>query len=72
MPKGFPPIFFTYVEKVFKLASDTVFTTALNKRLGTSNLTIAEIGHEAARQGMNISEVTAMPELDSYRYDGKP
>ena len=38
----------------------------------STNLTIAEIGHRAAQKGMNVSEVTAMPELDSYRYDGKP
>lgn len=72
MPQGFVPIFFSFVEKISKFASDAVFTKALNQRMETSNLTIAEIGHVAARKGMNISEVTAMPELDSYRYDGKP
>lgn len=39
--------------------------------MGTENLSIPEIGHIAMQKGMNVSEVMAMPELDSYLYDGQ-
>ena len=44
----------------------------MNLRLGTNDLNIAELGHEAARRGMTLNQVMAMPELDEYTYkDGK-
>ena len=44
---------------------------ALNKRLGTNNLNLNQLGYEAARQGMTLSEVIAMPEQDDWTYNGK-
>ena len=68
-PAEFLPIVFSLLPKEL---SDMLIGEALNNRLGTKGLSLSEIGHEAARQGMTVNEVAAMPELDSYTYsDGK-
>lgn len=49
IPDNFFPLLFSLVEQFSKETSDLLYTTALNKRMGTTNLTIAEIGHVAAK-----------------------
>ena len=73
LPQGFVPILFSIIESyVDKRISDAIFSTAINVRLGTSNLTIPALSDLAAKRGLNLSEVAALPELDTYLYNGKP
>ena len=42
----------------------------MNMRLGTRGLSLKELDFVAAKRGMSLSDVLAMPEQDSYRYTG--
>lgn len=60
------------IEKVKADLAQMVYGYGINKRLGTNNLTIGELGYEAAKQGMSLEDVMVMPELDSWSYfDGE-
>ena len=69
LPDLFPaeilPIVLSFFPKYFY---DIYLSEGLNFRLGTKGLTLSEIGHEAAKLGMTVNEVIAMPELDDYIY----
>ena len=76
LPQTFPdeffPIFFALVEQVAPDVSNLILGDAINMRLGTNGISIKELGLISASKGLTISEVMAMPELDSYTYsDGK-
>jgi hypothetical protein len=60
------------IEKVKADLAQMVYGYGINKRLGTTDLTIGELGYEAAKQGMSLEDVMVMPELDSWSYvDGE-
>lgn len=42
---------------------------ALNNRLGTKNLSFADLINESAKRDMSLGHVMAMPELSEYKYD---
>jgi len=56
-------------EKLSPALADQFFLQSLNLRLGTYNLSIAEIYQEADRQGIDTPTLYAMVELDSYVYN---
>jgi len=45
---------------------------AFNNRLNTNYSTMADVYDELDRRSMSFADLITMPELDSYRYDGKP
>lgn len=64
------PIAFSIFEKFDYNTSNIFYAQSLNKKLGTVNLTIAELADEAAHRGLNLSEVGAMVEKDGWKYHG--
>ena len=48
--------------------SDISIGDSLNFRLGTKGLSITELSAEASKRNMSLTEVVAMPELNSYEY----
>jgi len=59
---------FAIVEQVNPTAARSVFNMALNMRLGTQNLSVAEIAYEAAQRNITIPELMAIPEVDGWQY----
>lgn len=66
------PTLFSVLEMTRPDLSALLFTDALNKRLGTRNLPIAQIQKEAVSRGKSLQELMAEPEQDSWEYDGHP
>lgn len=62
LPKMFVPILFDLVAKVIPDGINIMFTEGLNQRLGTQGLSIQECAGEAARRGMSIDQLMAIPE----------
>jgi len=64
------------VEKLSWDLANQFFLQSLNLRLGTFNLSIAEIYQEATKQKITTPQLYSMVELDSYQYNtsrnGKP
>lgn len=48
-----------------------IFADGANMRLGTTNLTLIQAADLAATKGLSFGELLALPEQDSYLYDGK-
>jgi len=63
---------FAVVEKISPIAAYMVFTLPLNKRLGTVNLTVAEIAMEANKRGLRMQDLYAIVEQDDWRYPDGP
>lgn len=42
----------------------------MNHRLGTKGLNVHELEIEAAKRNMSLNEVTAMPEIEGWIYEG--
>lgn len=59
---------FAIIEKVAPDTAWLVFSSALNKHLGTEGLNIAEIAAEAASRDMSVEDVMAIPEQDGWEY----
>ena len=59
------------VDKAIPAVSKIFMGNALNNRLGTKDLNLVQIIIEANKRGKTIGDIFAMPELDSYRYDGQ-
>lgn len=76
MPPVLAPEFlgaaFAILEKVSPSAADSVFTQAMNMRLGTVNLTIPQVAAEAAKRGLTMPDLYAMVEQDSWVYSDGP
>ena len=70
LPFDFVPILFSMVSKVLPGPIDTMFTQAMNKRLGVEGKTIPELAALAAGQQMGLSEVMAIVEEDGWKYTG--
>lgn len=70
LPKDFIGVGFSILEKFDKNLTDTFFTQALNKRLGTKNLDISGIATEATKQNMTVADVMAIVEQDEWIYEG--
>lgn len=61
---------FSEIEKIDASVSKVLLADGINNRLGTQGLTFAELVSEAAKRDLGLGQVMAMPELDSYKYDG--
>jgi len=59
---------FAIVEQISPSAAQSVFTLAMNMRLGTTNLTVPQIAAEAAKRGLTMPDLYAMVEQDSWVY----
>lgn len=71
LPKDLVTVAFAMIEKIDKNLTDTFFTSALNKHLGTEKLNITEIADEASTRGLNVSDVMAIVEQDGWEYSGE-
>ena len=70
MPPGILSNFMTLFETVYPDFVNTYFNQALNKRLGTNGLTLAQISIEAAKKNITLDELIALPEKDGIVYEG--
>lgn len=70
LPKALVPVVFSLLERIDKNVTDIFFSEALNIRLGTKGLNITEIAVEAGKRNMTISDLMAVVEEDSFRYQG--
>ena len=70
MPKDLVPVAFSMIEKFDKNLTESFFSAALNKHLGTEGLNIAGIAEEASKRGLNVSDVMAIVEQDGWKYSG--
>lgn len=71
LPKDLVTVAFSMIEKIDRNLTDTFFTSALNKHLGTEKLNITEIADEASTRGLNVSDVMAIVEQDGWEYSGE-
>lgn len=70
LPNEFMPILFSLVEMVVPKTAYIFFTEALNMRLGTKDLNIAQVAAKAAEQNMQIQDLMAVVEQDGWEYTG--
>jgi hypothetical protein len=71
LPHELVPVAVSLMEKVAPKAAFNDFNEALNKRMNTTeDLMIADIAMLAAKQGMSVEDVMAMPEIDGWEYHG--
>jgi len=56
------------LEKIIPSASTSIFTESMNMRLGTKNLTIAEVALEASKRNLTMPDLYAMVEKDGWMY----
>lgn len=54
LPNELTPILFSVLENIIPNVVDIFYTQALNKRLGTSGLNVAQIAAAAADKGMSV------------------
>jgi hypothetical protein len=65
-------VVFTILEKITRSTSDTIMGEALNQRLNTKGLSIAQTAAEAARRGLTWGDLMALPEVEGWKYsDGE-
>ena len=66
------PVVMSIGEKVIPNQINSIFNLAMNKRLGTENLTVPELADEISSRNLTFKEVLSMPEQDDWVYpDGK-
>ena len=70
LPPGFMPILFSILEDFIPAVTETFFSQALNKRLGTTGFNIKQLSGEAARQNLTMEELMAMVEVEGWEYTG--
>ena len=70
LPYDSVPILFSMVSKVLPKGIETMFTQAMNKRLGVEGKSIPELAAIAADKKMSLSEVMAIVEEDGWEYTG--
>ena len=68
LPAEFIPIGFQIFDSLLPSVGSMFIGEAINKRLGTQNLTFAELIGEAAKQGKTMNEVMAVVENDEWYY----
>jgi len=56
------------IEKIIPSASNSVYTESLNMRLGTTNLSIAQIALEAYNRNLTIPDLYGIVEKDGWKY----
>lgn len=59
-------MYFNEIPLVGRRAVDLIWTRALNKRLGTEGLDYGQVVLEAAKRGMSIGELAAIPEKEEW------
>jgi len=59
---------FAVVEKISPATTSSFLGEALNKRLGTTGLKMAELSAEAAKQGKTMNDLYAMVEVEGWEY----
>lgn len=70
LPKDLVGPAFSLLERIDKNLTDLFIGQSLNKHLGTEGLNITEIQLEAAKRGMNFTDVAAVVEEDGWIYSG--
>lgn len=72
LPWELLPVAFDIVEKIAPKVASSFIGEALNFRLGTKGLNMAQIAAEASKQGLSLTELMALPEQDGWVYsDGE-
>jgi hypothetical protein len=61
-------LMFNLLDMVVKGARDTMITAALNMRLGTQDLSFADVLYEIDRRGTTLENIMKIPELDGWLY----
>jgi len=59
---------FAIIERFSPFAAQTVYLDAMNMRLGTENLTVAEVAQAAYDIGLTMPDLYAQPEQDGWWY----
>lgn len=63
---------FSYLERLWDFPINRILTQAVNKRLGTTNRKLSELGYLMAERGMTVGDLMAIPERDGWEYsDGR-
>lgn len=57
------------LDRLLPNVAQTFYGEALNKRLGTNNLTTEEIVEVLLKKNMTLEDLISVPEKDSWRYD---
>eukprot|EP00347_Sterkiella_histriomuscorum_P011078 403373837 len=70
IPARFAPILFEILNRFIPDTIDIFLVQGLNKRLNTENLTYPEVVTEAAKRGLTIQDLMAIPEQDGWLYHG--
>jgi hypothetical protein len=70
MPVGFIPIVFSILEGIMPAEVNNLFGQAMNKRLNTTGLNIADLAAEAANQGKTFDTLMAEVEVEGWLYEG--
>jgi len=66
---GILPILMSVLDKVAPASAESLYLQAINKRLGTSGLSMEPLMTKAAELGMNMDDVEAMVEVDGWQYN---
>lgn len=59
---------FGFVDKIVPAISDKLWLQAFNKRLGTVNMTTAQVYMQLAAKGLSFTDLTMIPEQDNWMY----
>lgn len=70
IPNKLMPIFFSMLEKIMPEEIDTLYTKALNKRLGTVGLNLEQLSKVASERNLTLNDVQAIPETEGWIYEG--
>lgn len=70
LPQGFVPIVFSILENFLPSTVDIFLNQALNKRLGTQGLKLANISVEASKSNKTIDDLMAEVEVEGWLYEG--
>ena len=63
-------LMFAFLEQFYPDASASMYGMAMNKRLGTENLTIGQIAEEAYNRNLTLPDLYGMVEQDGWLYGG--
>ena len=68
LDKNLIMVVFSLIERLYEFPIKRIMTEALNMRLGTKNLKMADIAVEISKRNMTLADLLAQREVDGWKY----